>query len=33
MSDPLRVVAVVGTVTRTRSKTRALVDLIVEGLA
>ncbi len=33
MSDPLRVVAVVGTVTRTRSKTRALVDLVVEGLA
>jgi FMN reductase len=33
MSDALRVVAVVGTMTRARSKTRALVDLIVERLA
>jgi FMN reductase len=33
MSNTLRVVAVVGTVTTSKSKTRALVDLIVERLA
>jgi FMN reductase len=33
MSETLRVVAIVGSVTRSKSKTRALVDLIVERLA